>query len=71
MLVSGPEESAEMISGVLAGRRGPPRDIVVANAAAALWTIGRNPSPKRCAEQAADAIDTGAARELLAKLVER
>jgi anthranilate phosphoribosyltransferase len=71
MLVSGPEESAEMIAGILAGRRGPPRDIVVANAAAALWTIGRNPSPKHCAQQAADAIDTGAARDLLAKLVER
>jgi anthranilate phosphoribosyltransferase len=70
MLVSGPEESAEMILGILAGRRGPPRDIVVANAAAALWTVGRDPSPKQCAEQAADAIDTGAARDLLAKLVE-
>ena len=71
MLVSGPEESAEVIAGILDGRRGPPRDIVVANAAAALWTIGRDPSPKQCAERAADAIDTGAARELLAKLVER
>jgi anthranilate phosphoribosyltransferase len=71
MLVSGPEESAEMIAGILTGRRGPPRDIVVANAAAALWTVGRNPSPKHCAEQAADAIDTGAARDLLAKLIER
>jgi anthranilate phosphoribosyltransferase len=71
MLVSGPEESAEMISGILAGRRGSPRDVVVANAAAALWTAGRNPSPEECAEQAADAIDSGAARDLLAKLVER
>jgi anthranilate phosphoribosyltransferase len=71
MRVSGPEESAELILGILAGRRGPPRDIVVANAAAALWTIGRDPSPKHCAEQAANAIDSGAARDLLAKLVEQ
>ncbi len=71
MLVSGPEESAEMILGILAGRRGPPRDIVVANAAAAIWTVGRNASPKQCAELAADAIDSGAARNLLAMLVER
>lgn len=71
MLVSGPEESAEMIQGILAGRRGAPRDIVVANAAAALWTVGRSPSPKRCAEEAAEAIDSGAARDLLARLVER
>jgi anthranilate phosphoribosyltransferase len=71
MLVSGPEESAEMILGILAGRRGPPRDIVVANAAAALWTIGRAPTPKQCAALAADALDSGAARDLLAKLVER
>jgi anthranilate phosphoribosyltransferase len=71
MLVSGPEESAEMIAGILGGRRGPPRDVVVANAAAALWTVGRGSSPKRCAEQAADTIDSGAAKDLLAKLVER
>jgi anthranilate phosphoribosyltransferase len=71
MLVSGPEESAAMISEILAGRRGPPRDIVIANAAAALWTIGRAPSPKQCAQEAAEAIDSGAARDLLARLVER
>jgi anthranilate phosphoribosyltransferase len=71
MLVSGPEESAALISEILAGRRGPPRDIVVANAAAALWTVGRAPSPKQCAQEAAEAIDSGAARDLLARLVER
>jgi anthranilate phosphoribosyltransferase len=71
MAVSSPQESAALISEILAGRRGPARDIVVANAAAALWTVKRSPSLKQCAEQAADAIDTGAARELLARLVER
>jgi anthranilate phosphoribosyltransferase len=71
MLVSGPEESAQLISEILAGRPGPPRDIVVANAAAALWTAGRAVSPKQCAKEAGEAIDSGAARHLLARLVER
>jgi anthranilate phosphoribosyltransferase len=69
--VSGPAESAEVIRGILAGRRGPPRDIVVANAAAALWTVGRFASLSECAREAAEAIDNGAARDLLARLVER
>jgi anthranilate phosphoribosyltransferase len=71
MLISGPEESAGLISEILAGRRGPPRDVVVANAAAALWIVGRAPSLKECAQEAAEAIDSGAARDLLARLVER
>jgi anthranilate phosphoribosyltransferase len=69
--ISGPAESAEMISGIFSGRRGPPRDIVVANAAAALWTAGRSPSLRQCASEAAEAIDSGAARNLLARLVEK
>ena len=70
MLISGPAESAEIIRGILAGRTGPPRDIVLANAAAALWTAGRSPSLPECCRQAAEAIDTGAARALLARLVQ-
>ena len=57
-----------MIRGILAGRHGPPRDIVVANAAAAV-DGGRSASLTECA-QAAEAIDSGA-RDLLARLVER
>jgi len=68
--VSGPEESARMISEVLAATAGPARDIVVINAAAALWTAGHSDSPRTCAEAAAAAIDSGAAKELLARLVE-
>jgi anthranilate phosphoribosyltransferase len=71
MQVAGPAESAEMIRGILAGHCGPPRDIVVANAAAALWTVGRSSSLTECAARAAEAIDTGAARDLLARLAER
>lgn len=71
MLVSGPAESAEMIRGILAGHRGSPRDIVVANAAAAIWTAGRSPSLPECVQFAKEAIDSGAARDLLARLVQR
>ena len=68
--VSGPQESARMIGEVLAGAAGAARDIVVINAAAALWTAGRAESPRTCAELAAAAIDSQAASELLERLVE-
>lgn len=71
MKISGPEESAALIRTILAGQPGPPRDIVVLNAAAALWTAGKHASPRECAALAAAAIDTGAATELLARLVAR
>lgn len=69
--VSGPEESAALIRGVLEGGRGPARDIVVANAAAALLTAGKAEAPADAAQLAAEAIDSAAARDLLAQLIER
>jgi anthranilate phosphoribosyltransferase len=71
MLVAGPQESAELVRGVLAGQAGPPRDIVVLNAAAALWTAGRDDSLRECARLAAEAIDSGGAEDLLRRLAER
>ncbi len=71
MLVETPAESAELIRRILAGQKGPPRDVVVANAAAALWTVGKCDSLPACAARAAEAIDGGGAAELLARLVER
>ncbi|GAA4427131.1 anthranilate phosphoribosyltransferase [Bremerella cremea] len=70
MLVDGPEESAAMIRRVLAGEKGGARDIVVVNAAAALWTIGKNDSLSECARLAEIAIDSGAAEKTLARLAE-
>jgi anthranilate phosphoribosyltransferase len=69
--ISTPEESAAVIRAILAGRQGPARDFVVANAAAALWTVGIDPSLEGCARLAMEAIDCGAARELLARLVRK
>jgi len=71
LVVEGPPHSAEVIRGIVAGRPGGARDVVVANAAAALWCAGRAPTPAECARLAAEALDTGAARDLLARLVER
>jgi len=64
-------ESAEMIRRVLAGEAGPPRDVVVLNAAAALWTAGIADSTIDCAARAAAAIDNGAAARLLGLWSER
>jgi anthranilate phosphoribosyltransferase len=63
-----PAASAEIIRRVLAGRSGLARDIVVMNAAAALWVSDPSHSLSSCASRAAAAIDSGAARELLVRL---
>jgi anthranilate phosphoribosyltransferase len=71
MQVSGPAESAAIIRDVLNNKPGPSRDIVIANAAAAIWTVGCDPSLKKCAQLAAETIASGAARETLTKLVQK
>lgn len=68
--VESPEESAAVIRRILAGDSGAPREIVVANAAAALWCVGRAATPVEGARLAEHQIDSGAAKELLQKLVE-
>jgi anthranilate phosphoribosyltransferase len=68
--VDGPEASAEVVRSVLDGKHGPQRDVVVLNAAAALWTAGRSDSLSECAGLAAEAIDRGVAKRTLANLVE-
>jgi anthranilate phosphoribosyltransferase len=67
--VSGPAESAAVIREILAGAVGPRRDIVVLNSAAALWTAGRTSDLREATQLAQQAIDSGAARDLLARLV--
>ncbi|HEX5105755.1 MAG TPA: anthranilate phosphoribosyltransferase [Pirellulaceae bacterium] len=67
MLIDGPAASAALIRRILDGERGPPRDIVLLNAAAALWTAGISESPLECANRAAETIDSGAAGKLLGR----
>lgn len=66
----GPAASAAIIRQVLDGQPGPARDIVVLNAAAALWVAGVEATRDACANRAAAALDDGAARHLLRQLGE-
>ncbi len=70
-LVQDAADSAKIIRGVLAGEHSGARDIVVMNAAAALWTAGVADDLKECAQRAAEAIDSKAAQTLLQRLAER
>ena len=67
---SDPAESADKIQRVLAGHSGPTRDIVIANASAALWVSGLCDGLESGAERAGRAIDNGQATEMLKELKE-
>jgi anthranilate phosphoribosyltransferase len=69
--VAGPQQSAAAIQEIFAGNPGARRDIVVLNAAAALWTAGKAATPLAAAQLAGEAIDSGAARTLLGRLIEQ
>jgi anthranilate phosphoribosyltransferase (EC 2.4.2.18) len=64
-----PAENAEYLEGVVTGEiGGAKRDIVLANAGAAVYVAGEVDSIAEGADLARDAIDSGAAREKLAQL---
>jgi anthranilate phosphoribosyltransferase len=63
-------ENAAAIRDIFAGEGGPRRDIVIANAAAALVAAGLAPSFGDGAQLAGAALDSGAAKEKLAALVD-
>ena len=65
-----PEENAAIIRAIFAGETGPRRNIVVINAAAALFVAGRAAHLREGAELAAASIDSGAAGEKLEGLIE-
>jgi anthranilate phosphoribosyltransferase len=67
LTVDGAQQSATIIRAVLAGEPGPARDIVLANAAAALWTVGKVDHMAAGVAMAAETIDSGAAAALLAQ----
>jgi len=64
-----PEENAAASRAVLGGERGPRRDLVLLNAGAAIYVGGSAASLGEGVEKAAEAVDAGAARELLDRLV--
>ena len=64
------EENAGIARAVLAGEKGPRRDIVLVNAAAALVAAGHAGDFREGMRMAAESVDSGAAAERLQKLVE-
>jgi anthranilate phosphoribosyltransferase len=71
LAVDGPTASAALVRRILAGDPGPSRDIVLLNAAAGLLAAGKTADPPTAAALAAKAIDSGAARTLVARLAQR
>jgi anthranilate phosphoribosyltransferase len=65
------EHAVAMVRDVIEGtEKGPPRDMALLNAAATLLVAGAVESLQAGRDRAAEAIDSGAARRALAKLVE-
>jgi anthranilate phosphoribosyltransferase len=60
------ERNVAIARDVLGGAAGPPRDVVVLNAGAALEVAGAAPTLQDAMSLAAQTIDSGAARERLA-----
>lgn len=65
-----PETNAGIVRAVLEGQPGPKRDIVLANAAAALFAAQKATDLKSAVAAAAESIDSGAARRKLERLIE-
>jgi len=65
LYVTDPRHSAGMIHGVFDGQTGLPREMVVFNAAAALWVAGLTPDWPAGAALARELIGSGKAREKL------
>jgi anthranilate phosphoribosyltransferase len=61
--------NADIVRRVLEGRRGPTRDVVLLNAGAALFVAGRAASIAEGIRLAGDAIDSGAVRTTLDRMV--
>jgi anthranilate phosphoribosyltransferase len=65
-----PEENAATVAHVLQGEGGPARDVVVLNAGAAILVSGAADDLAGGVERAREAIDSGAASDVLGRLVE-
>jgi anthranilate phosphoribosyltransferase len=64
------ETNAQLVRSILDGEPGPRRDIVIVNAAAALFLAQRAPDLKSAVALAAESIDSGRARRKLEQVVE-
>jgi len=64
-----PAENAAIIHAIFKGQRGPMRDALILNAAAALWIAGAAPSLDDAARLAAEQLDSGTALRTLERFV--
>jgi anthranilate phosphoribosyltransferase len=64
----GPQRNAALIRSIFDGLTGPPRDVVILNAAAALFVAGLAKDFREAAQLASETISSGAAREKLQQL---
>ena len=67
--INSAEESAQLVRAVLAGARGPARDVVILNAAACLWVGDQVHDWPAAVARAGECLDSGAARRTLEALV--
>lgn len=68
LVSEGPDDSARIIRGILEGKHGPPRDIVVLNAGAAIYVGGKADNLQEGVVAAREAIDSGGALDVLEEL---
>jgi anthranilate phosphoribosyltransferase len=66
-----PDHNAGVTRSILEGERGPQRDVALLNAGAAVFVGGGAVNLGDGVEQARQAVDSGAARDVLARLVDR
>jgi anthranilate phosphoribosyltransferase len=64
-----PAENARIIHAIFKGERGPKRDALLLNAAAAIWIAGGAPSIEDAARIAAEQIDSGRALHTLERFI--
>ena len=63
------DDNAAIARSILAGEKGPRRDLVVINAAGALWAAGKAADLREGARLAGEALDSGAAAARLESLI--
>jgi len=62
--------NAAIVTAILAGATGAPRDVVLLNAGAALFVAGQSDTVRIGIANAAKAIDSGAARDVLKRMID-
>ena len=70
LVCGNPRENAEITLSILNGQKGPKRNAVVLNSAAALYVAGKADSIEDGVRLASEIIDSGRAKKQLEKFIE-